>query len=77
MAENRHHYGRDNRWREDRATWRTGNSALVMFVLLAISLNLLRTAARDWTGQTPMTLRSMVVEYTITSTPDTLLQKPP
>lgn len=77
MAENRHHYVRDNRWREDRATWRTGSSAFVMFVLLAISLNLLRTASPDWTDQTPMTLRSMAVEYTITSAPDTLLQKPP
>ncbi len=48
-----------------------------MLVLLAISLNLLRTAAPDWTDQTPMTLRSMAVEYTITSAPDTLLQRPP
>lgn len=77
MAENRHHYVRDNRWREDRATWRTGNSAFVMFVPLAISLNLLRTASPLWTDQTPMTLRSMSVEYTTTSAPDTLLHKPP
>ena len=38
MIENRHHYVRDNRWREDRATWRTGDSAFAMFVLLAVAL---------------------------------------
>ena len=51
--ENRHHYVRDDRWREDRATWRTGDSAFVMFLLLAISLNLPRTASPLWTDQTP------------------------
>lgn len=77
MAENRHHYVRDNHWREDRATWRTGNSAFVMFALLAISLNLLRTASPLWTDQTPMTLRSIIAEHTLTTSPDTLFQKPP
>lgn len=77
MAENRHHYVRDNHWREDRATWRTGDSAFVMFLLLAISLNLLRTASARWTDQTPMTLRSIAADYAITAAADTLLQKPP
>ena len=42
VAENRHHYVRDNRWREDRGTWRTGDGAFVMFVLLP-RVRLLRT----------------------------------
>ncbi len=75
--ENRHHYVRDNRWREPRATWRTGDSAFVMFLLLAISLNLLRTAAPDWTDQTPMTLRPIAAGHTLTATHETLLQRPP
>jgi hypothetical protein len=77
MAENRHHYVRDNRWREDRATWRTGRSAFVMFLLLAISLNLLRTASPLWTDHTPMTLRSIAADYAVTIAPETLVQKPP
>jgi len=77
MAENRHHYVRDNHWQEDRGTWRTGHAAFVMFVLLAISLNLLRAASPLWTDQTPMTLRSMAADHTITVAPETLLQKPP
>lgn len=77
MVENRHHYVRDNHWREDRGTWRTGHSAFVMFVLLAISLNLLRAASPHWTDQTPMTERSMAADHTITVAPETLLQKPP
>ena len=77
MIENRHHYVRDNRWREDRATWRTGDSGFVMFLPLAISLNLLRTASPLWTDQMPMTLRSIVAGHTLTAAPETLLQKPP
>ena len=48
-----------------------------MFLLLAISLNLLRTASARWTDQTPMTLRSIAADYAITAAADTLLQKPP
>lgn len=77
MAENRHHYVRDNHWREDRATWRTGNSAFVMFLLLAIALNLLRTTSPRWRDETPMTHRSLAVDYTATAAADTLLRKPP
>ena len=77
MAENRHHYVRDNHWREDRGTWRTGHAAFVMFVLLAISLNLLRAASVHWSDDTPMTLRSMAADHTITVAPETLLQNPP
>jgi hypothetical protein len=77
MAENRHHYVRDNRWREDRGTWRTGDGAFVMFVLLAISLNLLRTSSPRWPDRAPMTQRSIIAEHTLTTTPETLLHKPP
>ena len=77
MAENRHHYVRDNRWREDRATWRTGHAAFVMFLLLSILLNLLRAASPLWGDETPMTLRSMAVEHTISVAPETLIRKPP
>ena len=77
MAENRHHYVRDNHWREDRGTWRTGHAAFVIFVLLAISLNLLRAASPLWTDHTPMTLRSMAADHTITVAPQTIFQKPP
>ena len=77
MIENRHHYVRDNRWAEDRATWRSGDSAYVMFVLLAISLNLLRTSSPRWNDRTPMTQRSIIAEHTLTTTPETLLQRPP
>lgn len=77
MAENRHHYVRDNHWREDRATWRTGHAAFVMFVLLSISLNLLRASSPLWRDETPMTLRSMAAEYAITVAPETLVHTPP
>ena len=77
MIENRNHYVRDNRWREDRATWRSGDSAFVMFLLLAISLNLLRTASPLWTERTPITQRSLAAGHTLTAAPETLLQKPP
>jgi len=77
MIENRCHYVRDNRWGEDRATWRSGDSAYVMFVLLAISLNLLRTSSPRWNDRTPMTQRSIIAEHTLTTTPDTLLHRPP
>ena len=76
MIENRCHYVRDNRWGEDRATWRSGDSAFVMFVMLAISLNLLRTSSSRWTDRTPITQRSIVAEYTLTAIPATLLQTP-
>jgi predicted transposase YbfD/YdcC len=76
MIENRHHYVRDNRWREDSATWRTGESAFAMFVLLAIALNLLRTATPLWRNRTPMTQRSIIAEHTLTATPAALLQTP-
>lgn len=77
MIENRCHYVRDNRWTEDRATWRSGDSAFVMSLVLAISLNLLRTASPDWKDKTPMTQRSIIAEHTLTTTPDTLIQRPP
>ena len=48
-----------------------------MFPLPAVSLKLLRTASPLWTGQTPMTRRSIAADYAITATADTLLQEPP
>ena len=48
-----------------------------MFMLLAIALNLLRTASPRWRDKTPMTLRSIIAEYAITAAADTLLKKPP
>ena len=77
MIENRNHYVRDNRWREDRATWRSGDSAFVMFLLPTSSLNLLRTASPLWTDRTPMMQRSIAAGHTLTAAPETLLQKPP
>ena len=77
MAENRHRYVRDNHRREDRGTWRTGRAAFVMFVLLAVSLNLPRAASPLWRDETPMTLRSTAADHTITAAPGTVLQKPP
>ncbi len=77
MSENRHHYIRDTHWREDQQTWRSGHAAFVMFLLLAISMNLLRARSPRWTDQTPMTLRSMATDHTITVAPETLLRKPP
>jgi hypothetical protein len=49
----------------------------MMFLLLAIALNLLRTASPLWIDQTPMTLRSIAAEYTLTAAARTLLKKPP
>lgn len=77
MIENRHHYVRDNHWSEDRATWRSGDSAFVMFLLLAIALNLLRTTSPFWTDQKPMTLRSLAIEYAATVVAERLLHGPP
>ena len=77
MAENRHHHIRDNHWNEDRATWRTGDSAFVMFVLLAIALNLLRTTSSRWQDDTPISQHALSAEYALTVEAATLLQKPP
>jgi hypothetical protein len=77
MIEDRNHYVRDNRSREDRARWRGGDSAFVMFLLLAISLNLLRTASPLWIDQLPMTHRLIAAGHSPTAAPETLLQKPP
>lgn len=77
MVENRNHYVRDNRWREDRRTWRSGHAAYVMFLVLSISLNLLRTASPRWTDDTPMTRRSMAVDYAATVVPHELIPEPP
>jgi len=77
MSENRHHYIRDTHWREDQQTWRSGHTAFVMFVLLAISMNLLRARSPCWTDTTPMTRRSMAVDYTLTAAPETMLRGPP
>jgi hypothetical protein len=59
------------------AAWQTGHAAFVMFVLLSISLNLLRTATALCGDETPMTLRSPAAEHTISVAPETLIQKPP
>lgn len=77
MTENRNHYVRDNHWREDRGTWRSGKAAFVMFLLVSISLNLLRTASPRWTDATPMTKRSMAVDYAFTVAPQELVPVPP
>lgn len=77
MTENRNHYVRDNHWREDRGTWRSGKAAFVMFLLVSISLNLLRTASPRWTDTTPMTKRSMAVDYAVTVAPQELVPVPP
>lgn len=77
MIENRGHYVRDTHWREDTRTWRTGCTAFVMFVIVAVAMNLLRASSSRWTDATPITRRSMALDYTITAAPDTLLQKPP
>jgi predicted transposase YbfD/YdcC len=77
MIENRNHYIRDTHWREDQRTWRTGCTAFVMFVVVAIAMNLLRASSRRWTDATPITRRSMALDYAITAFPHTLLQKPP
>ena len=76
-VENRNHRARDDHWREDRGTWRTGHAAFTMYVLLAIALNLLRAASSKWADATPMTERSMAVDHTIKVSPETLLRKPP
>ncbi len=75
--ENKNHRVRDDHWREDRGTWRTGHTAFTMYVLLAIALNLLRAASSKWAEETPMTERSMAADHTITVSPETLLRKPP
>ena len=77
MAENRHHHIRDNHWNEDRATWRSGDSAFVMFVLLAIALNLLRTTSSRWQDDTPISQRALSAEYALTVEAATLLHRPP
>ena len=73
MAETRHHYVRDNYWREDRTTWRTGRTAYVMFLLLATALNLLRCASHLWTGKTSMPKRSIAADYAATVAPQRML----
>lgn len=63
--------------KDDGATWRTGDSAFVVFLLLAIALNLLRTASPRWRDETPMTARSLAAGCTATAVPDTPLRRPP
>ena len=77
MIENRNHYIRDTHWREDTRTWRTGHTAFVMFAIVAIAMNLLRADSWRWTDATPITRRSMVVNYTLTATPEAVLPGPP
>jgi len=77
MIENRSHYVRDTCWNEDRQTWRTGQAALVMFMLVAISMNLLRSTSRRWTDETPMPRRAMAADYALTVEPETVLRRPP
>jgi hypothetical protein len=48
-----------------------------IFLLLSISLDLLRTVSPLRTDQTATTLRSIAADYSITETAATLLQKPP
>ncbi len=73
MIENRNHHIRDTHWREDTRTWRTGCTAFVMFAIVAIAMNLLRADSWRWTDTTPITRRSMAVDYTLTATPETML----
>ncbi len=74
MIENRNHYIRDTHWREDTRTWRTGCTAFVMFTIVAIAMNLLRASSCRWTDDTPITRRSMAVDYTLTASPETMLR---
>jgi len=77
VAENRNHYVRDNHWRDDRGTRLIGKAAFVMFLLVSISLNLLRTTSPRWTDATPMTKRSMAVAYALTVVPQEMVPVPP
>lgn len=74
MIENRNHYVRDTHWREDQRTWRTGCTAFAMFAIVAIAMNLLRASSWRWTDETPITRRPMVVDYTLTAVPETMLR---
>ena len=77
MIENRNHYVRDTHWNEDRARWRTGPAAFVMFALVGIAMNLLRARSSRWTDDTPMPRRSMAADHAITVAPQAVLRKPP
>ena len=77
MIENRNHYIRDTHRHEDQRTWRTGCTAFVMFVVVAIAMNLLRASCRRWTDEAPITRRSMAVDHAITVAPDTVPRRPP
>jgi hypothetical protein len=48
-----------------------------MFLLVSISLNLLRTASPRWTDATPVTKRSMAVDHAVTVAPQELVPAPP
>ena len=61
----------------ERAPGRTGHAAFVKFVLLAISLNVLRAASAHWSDDTSMAERSMAVDYAFTLSCGTVLRRPP
>jgi len=48
-----------------------------MFMLVAISMNLLRSTSLRWTDETPMPRRAMAADYVITVEPETVLRRPP
>lgn len=72
--ENKSHHIRDDGWREDRRTWRSGN-AYSMHVLLSIALNLLRAPSRHWLDATSMTERSEQLDYLLTAQPCAVLMR--
>lgn len=72
--ENKSHYVRDDGWREDRQTYRSGN-AFTMFLLLSIATNLLRTPSRHWTDSASMVERAEHVDYLLTCAPQQMLRR--
>ncbi len=72
--ENRSHYVRDDGWREDRQTYRSGN-AFTMFLLLSIATNLLRASSRHWLDTASMVERAEHVDYLLTCAPQQVLRR--
>lgn len=66
--ENKAHYIRDDGWREDRQTWRSGN-AYTMSLLLSIALNLLRAPSRHWRSDESIASRAETIDYLLTARP--------
>jgi hypothetical protein len=72
--ENKSHHIRDDVWREDRQTWRSGN-AYTMFVVLSIALDLLRAPSRHWSDHASMVERAEKVDFLLTSKPCEVLSR--